>query len=431
MATLIWTGSAPAVAQVTDFVFAGTWEATDVITLTMGGVTVSTTAGSATTATVVSTLVTTWNNLSSTTHPMFAEITASVVTSTTFRLTGDTAGKPFAVTIATTETGGGAADAQTIDGAATSTGVDATACSGPNHWDSAGNWSTGAVPVDSDDVYIERSSVDIKYGLANTSIDLTSLNIAQSYTGKIGLPDYNTDGTSYYEYREKYLKLGTATTVNVGRGEGQGSGRIKLHLGTNAATVNVEGTGSPAESGLPALLIQGSNASNVLNITQGNVGLAVEVSTTAQFPTLRVGSESNPAGDVTLVCGAGCTLTTINQAGGNVTVETNVTTWTKTAGSTSTILGTATITTLTQDGSGTHYQQSSGTVTTATVRGANAVFDKARDLRALTITNSTFTGGAAINDPNKTVTFTSPMTTDQASLARHVLGLAPFSLQRT
>lgn len=431
MATLIWTGNAPAVAQVQDYVFAGTWEATDVITLTIGTVTVSTTAGSTTITTIIDSLVTTWNNLSSTVYPMFAEITASR-SSTTFRLTGDTAGKPFACTIATTETGGGAADAQTIDGAASSTGTESTTCSGPNHWSATANWSTSAIPVDGDDVYIERSSVDIKYGLSQTSIDLTSLNIAASYTGKIGLPDYNSDGTSYYEYRTKYLMLGTATTANIGRGEGSGSGRLKIHLGSNAATVNVEGTGPGVETGVPALLLQGSHASNVLNATQGSIGLAFETGSTAQFPTVRIGSETNPASDVTLVCGAGCTLGgTISQAGGNVTAQTAVTTWTKTAGSTSTILGTATITTLQQDGSGTHYQQSSGTITTATFRGEGAKLDKSRDLRALTITNSTFTAGGHIIDPNKTVTFTNAMTTDQASLQRHVLGLAPFSLQRT
>jgi len=430
MATVVFTGAAPAVAQVSDYVFAGTWESSDVITLSFGNKTVSTTAGSTTITTIIDSLVTLWNALSSTAYPEFAEITASR-SSTTLRLTADTAGVPFTCTIATTETGGGAADAQTIDGAATSTGTESTVCSSANHWNAAANWSGGAVPVDSDDVVIERTDIEIRYGFAQTAIDLTSLTIPASFTGKIGLPDYNETG-GYYEYRTKSLMLGTATTVTIGRGDGQCSGFIRLHLGTNATTVNVEGTATPAVAGLPALMIQGSNASNVLNLTQGNVGLAVGAGETAQFPTIRVGSETSPTSDATLVCGAGCTLAgTITQAGGSVTVQTAVTTWTKTAGSTSTCLGSATIGTLTQDGQGVHYSQSSGTITTATFRGAGAVFDKTRDLRAQTITNSTFTNGGAVLDPNKTLTFTNPFATDQTSLARHVLGYAPFSLQRS
>jgi hypothetical protein len=58
------------------------------------------------------------------------------------------------------------------------------------------------------------------------------------------------------------------------------------------------------------------------------------------------------------------------------------------------------------------------------------VLDASRDLRARTLTNGTFTGGAAINDPAKTITLTNPVNTDQASLAKHVLSLAPFTLTR-
>src|SRR5262245_41819885 len=98
MATVRWRGDAPAVAQIQSWAFAGTWESSDLIRVTIGGKTKDFTAGSTTTATVVANLVAAWNALSGATWPEFAELTASQAT-TTFKLTSDTAGKPFTVTI--------------------------------------------------------------------------------------------------------------------------------------------------------------------------------------------------------------------------------------------------------------------------------------------------------------------------------------------
>ena len=77
-----------------------------------------TVAGSTTITTIIDTLVTAWNALSSTAYPEFAEITASR-SSSSLVLTMDStnAGRPFTCTVSTTETGGGAADSQTIDAA--------------------------------------------------------------------------------------------------------------------------------------------------------------------------------------------------------------------------------------------------------------------------------------------------------------------------
>lgn len=428
MATKRWTGNAAAVAQVTGYLFGGTWEATDIVNLTIGTKTVAVVTGSTVIATIIDTIVTAWAALSSTVYPEFAEITASRSTSTLV-LTANTAGKPFTVTVSTTETGGGAADDQTIDAGTTSTGTDSTASSGPNHWDTIGNWDTNTLPVDGDAVVIENSSISILYGISQAGIDLASLTIPASYTGFIGLPDYNADGSPYYEYRTRYLTLGTATLVTIGRGGGAGSGRLKLTLGTNASTVTCEGTGSPASGELYSLIITGSHASNVLNATKGVIGLATESATTAQFPVIRVGNQGSASTDVVLTCGAGCTLGAITQTGGVVTVESNVTTWTKTGGS-STVLAAATIGTLTADG-GTHFHRSSGTMTTATFRGQGTTLDCTQDLRGRTITNSTFTGGGNFQDPAKTITFANAFATDKISEPLLNLGEAPFSLQRS
>ncbi len=138
--TRVWKGDAAAVAQVTTLTVGGTIEAGDLFKVTIGDKTLTVAAANTTAADVADQIVAAWNALTATTHPEFAEITAAEGSGGTLTLTADTAGKPFTVTPTTTEANGGAADDQTFTQAAT------TASSGPNHWDTAANWSGGAVP---------------------------------------------------------------------------------------------------------------------------------------------------------------------------------------------------------------------------------------------------------------------------------------------
>jgi hypothetical protein len=405
MTTLRWRSGAVPVSQVQDFVFAGTWESTDVITVAIGNKTLSTTATSATTATVVSALVTTFNAARDNAdgfYPEFADLTASAPgSSTTFRITAATEGLPFTCTIATTETGGGAADAQTIDGAASSTGTASTACSGPNHWNTAANWSTGAVPVAADDVIIADTDAAILYGLDQSAVTLTSLTINASYSGTIGLPEVNEDeDEAYPEYRSTYLTIG-ATTLTIGRGDGQGSGRLKISNSNIQTALDVQSTGSGLDANLPALLWKGTNASNVVNITSGSMGIAHVAGETATVTTLRA------SGDAVVIAGSGTTLTTLNQAGGDVTLYAGLTTVTKTGGTLT--LWAGNVTTITDDEGVTRYL-GTGTVTTWNVgSGAVAAFTPADvprgTLAGCTITNCTLYAGAALLDPWGRVTF--------------------------
>lgn len=409
MATKRWVGGAPAVAQVQDYVFAGTWEATDVITLTRGNVTVSTTAGSTVTATVVSSLVTTWNALTSAIYPQFAKITASVVTSTTFRLTADNKGEPFTVTIATTETGGGAADAQTIDGGASSVGTTTTASSGPNDWTTAANWSGGAIPVGADDIFIQAGGYDILYGLAQSAVTLTSLTIDQSFqpnnngNATIGLPEQNEDG--YAEDNGRYLQI-SATTLRIGRGVGAGSGRIKIDVGSVACTCIVEGTGQGLEPGLEAFLFKGTSASNILQVNRGSVGVAVFAGETANVTGgLKIGYVDNVQSDAIVKCGSGVTMPTVQKSGGKLDCASNVTTFTQTAGESWHRSGA--VATLSLQG-GVYHENASGTsLTTGVTVFDRALLDFGQDLIAKTVTPKiTVYKGAKIDDPFGIVTLT-------------------------
>jgi hypothetical protein len=425
VANNVFRGDAKNVYQETDYVFGGTWETTDIVNVVINNKTLAVVAGSATTATVVSTVVTAFNAVDTDLYPEFADITASADT-TTLTLTSDVAGVPFTCTISTTETGGGAADAQTIDGGTSSTGTTSTANSGSNNWDTASNWTAATAPADTEDVYIENSSVGIYYGLSNANTELTSLNIGANYTGHIGLPVFNTAG--YREYRDTFLRV-DSTTVNIGYGEGQGSQRLKLDLGTSDAfTVNVLRTANPIEDGVPSLLLKGGLAGCTLNVRQGSVGVAFFPGETAVIPTIRIGSQENPASDVDLILGTGCTLTTITQSGGTLTVNSNVTTLTVYSGEVNVLAGA--ITTLTLE-TGRAYITSTGTITTLTI-GTGATADFSRDPRARTITNCSIAPGGTLLDPYKSITFTNPFSLTRCGLDAVRLDLGEsISIQRS
>lgn len=419
MATVIWRGGAAKVAQVTAYLFAGTWEATDVVNIVIGNKALAVIAGSTTITTIIDTVVTAFNALAAVDYPEFTgEITASR-SSNSLVLTANEGGKPFTATVSTTETGGGAPDAQTIDGAASSQGTNTIGPTGPSHWDSAANWSGGAIPADTDDVILQDSASDILYGLAQSSVDLASLTIKASFTGRIGLPDLSTGG--YSEHRTKELTLGTATVVTVGEGEGQGSGFIRLNTGSNATAITVWKTGSALETAQPAFQWRGAHNSNTLSVYgEATVGVALGAGQTATLSALRV----EDGGDVE--CGSGVTFSTatITNAGGAVEVNSAFATLNQTDGTT-TVRGAGAITTVNLDG-GEFLHLGTGTVTTLNIgEDAGASFDGTAT--AITVTNCTVSPGwRFLRDPNKRVTWTNGVKfnrtgvqTDQIDLGEH------------
>lgn len=404
MANHIWIGATAPVAQVTAWVFAGTWESTDVITITIGSNVKSVVAGSTTITTIIDTIVTALAALDPVAYPEFAEITFTR-SSTSLVGTAAVSGVPFTCTVATTETGGGAADAQTIDGAASSTGTDSTACTGPNFYSAAGNWS-GGVPVDGGDVIIANSSVSILYGLAQSGVTPASLRIDASFTGKIGLPLYNDNG-GYYEYRARYLAVGNSgdggnVSVLIGRGDGAGSQRMHLDFGTGQMTTTVYQTGQPIGDGEPALFIKGTHTSNVLNVQKGFVGLAYYPGEASALATLRIGFIDNVDSDAVVSLGAGVTAcTTCEKSGGRLYSEGPIATLTQIAGET--VMDAGAMTTCDVRG-GTVYWNSTSTLATAVVSGEGH-FDCSRDMRAKTITNpiNRYGDRSRITDPFKVI----------------------------
>lgn len=405
MATIRWKGDAAPVAQVTKWTFGGTWEADDVVLLTIGSKSVSVTAGSTTITAIIDTIVAAWNALSASLYPEFAELTASR-SGNDLRLTADTAGKPFTVTITTTESGGGSADSQTI-GSATAV----TANSGPNDASIAANWSGGALPADGDTIVFDQGSSDVLYGLDLNTLTPAAIIIDAGYSGKIGLPPVNADaGTNraYYEYRDQYLRIGNAADLQAiaitVRG---GGGRLKINTGDAQATLLVQNTATSEDADVPTLLFRGTHASNSITVAKGSVGVAFYQGETSTLATVNVGYTQNPAGDSVIKLGSGVTLTNaaIAQSGGTLDLNSATSgsaTITQTDGELNILSGGHVG--LTIRGGVCNYN-STGTLGGNPVVAGSGHLTFAGDLRAKTVTNpiEVYGPNAKVSDPNKVV----------------------------
>lgn len=390
MATREWLGNAAAVKQVNTWLFAGTWEATDVINITINSKTLSVVAGSTVTATVAATVQAA---LAASTYAEFSEITWTIDTAT-ITGTGVTAGKPFSCTFATTETGGGAADAQTINGAASSTGTAVTAATGPNHADNTANWTSSTLPITGDDVVIRRP-ISILYGLtAFAAVTPATLKIySQFWAGgaRIGLPEINGSGsTAYPEYRNKFLQWSGATLCEIGLGESTGgSSLINLDFGTGTTAITVHRTPQSADQARPTVCLivnPGTVSNGNLEVLSGSVGVGFYNESCKVVP--KIGYRDNQASDARVYFGPNVTFgATFDQSGGIVEINSATTLITKTGG------------TLTINGTGAHpavnnfegliAYNSTGTLagSAVTVIGGKGEFTFTQDMSAKTVTN--------------------------------------------
>lgn len=187
------------------------------------------------------------------------------------------AGGPWTVTFATALAGINVAEmtgsGSGLTGATVQTFAVATvtASAGPNHWDTASNWSPVNVPITGDDVRFENSDTDCLYGLDQTGVTLASLRIAMTYTGQLGLKRENDGG--YLEYRTTELTCGI-TSVMVGYGDGGGPRKVALNTLAVQTTIELRGTGGSSESYIPTVTWRGSHASNVVTVLDGEFGTA-------------------------------------------------------------------------------------------------------------------------------------------------------------
>ncbi len=398
MATVLWRGDAPAVAQVNTVTPANVL-VSNTFTVTINGKAITVTATVATVANVTALLAAA---IAASTIPEFLELTATDNT-TNVLLTANTAGVPFTQT------------SSASGGTATNTTATATASAGPNDWSTAANWTGGSIP--GSDVVVINNNIPILYGINQSGVTPTSITFGEDFSSDVGLPLYNPNG--YYEYRPTRLAIVPSTITTYSQ-----SGRIRMDVGAATVTINGYNTGSPTDSA--AFDVTGTGSTMMLNLLKGSYGVALEPSQTASIGTARIGYISNVGGDVVLTLGSGCTTTTVNQEGGTVTMYAGATTLSM-IGGTMTTIGAGAFTTMTVQGGATVYHRSTGTITTLNVYpGATADFSL--DLRGRTVTNCTVYSGGTLIDPEKTVTFANAFAVFEGSILS--LGKS-YSLQRS
>lgn len=385
MAVKVWRGGASNVAQVSTITLGNT-NTGKVITVTIGEVSVTATCNSTNATVQARRLYRSWV---ASTAGQFREITPSNTTNA-LTLTAKTAGKPFTLT-------------SSGNSGLTAVFSTTTAATGAKVFNSAQNWSGGVAPVSSDTIVFENSDRDCLYNLNQPALDALTVKVSKSYTGKLGLPRVNEDNTSrpYVEYRTRYLVANVAA-LTVGDGDGSGSGRIMVDCNNTNTTAIVYDTGSPAETGVEALLINNTRNGSVITISKGSVGLSVFTSEVSAVRTLNVGYVTSPASDSLVRTGSGVTVNTVHTTGGIVSLGKGPVTLTQDDGEVTVTDGALTTVTLNK---GTLKYRGNDTVTL--VEQFGGTLDFRTDMQSRTISNCRVYGkGCSIYDPAATVTWT-------------------------
>lgn len=388
MTTKRWLGNAAATYDLWTIALSGT-VTSQTYTFTVNSKTVTyTSGGSDTVGDVLSALVTAWN---ASAIPEFAEYLAVGLpvgsTFTSVTLTAKVAGAPGTIAAAT-------------GGAATFTATHTTTGTGPNDLTNGQNWSGGSALANSDTAVFDNGSIDCLYNLS-TSLTGITLSVEPGYSGKIGLPFINANGTTTYaEYRTTSLTLAGGTVVI----NSPNIQRCNLAFGANTAAVRVLNTGSRVDPNVPVALVTGGDVSSELDLTKGDVALAYYQGTTAEFPTINTSYATNENGDVNLYIGTGATLTTITKNGGSLTTRSSATTLTQgLKGGSTTLLDAVALTTLNAK-NGTVNYGTTGTIATINLYG-KAILNADVDPRAKTVTNNinAYDSTVRIIDNQKTI----------------------------
>ena len=395
-----WLGRALPVQEIRDYTFGGTWLSGETITLTINGKDLTMTVGTDVAITdILDAVVDMWNdsdvenlvgdegrNGVGANIPEFNEITASKVGTTKLRLTHDTAGVPFVVS-ASTDSASGTISSVSVTRAAT----------GPNHADDVNNWDGGALPATGDSIWIGGDSPSILYGLSAITDTVASVNVAASYRGEIGLPQWNDLG--YAEYRDCYWTL-RSSLHRLGHGDGPGSRLLKFNNSSVQAVVECHTSASPREVGGGSIVFKGTHASNELRNYNSDVAVAIYGGEAATIATLYQSGG-------TFRSGHGATIGAASVNGGNAEFMSSATSLTQRGGSTK-VVGSGTVGTLDVQGGSCKYE-TSGTATTVTVGGTatRATIDLHGDLRAKTFSSCTLNPGGSISAPPGVLTITS------------------------
>jgi len=381
--TANWLARAKAVAKVYTFTAGGTWQAGDTAWVEINGKRITFTATTTTATHMITGLLAL---LQANTVPTeFSAITWVSPTSTTITGTGVTAGQNFI------------ADGDKTTGASgTFSESVTTAATGPNNWADVNNWDTAAIPVTGDSANVNLSLGSVLDGLDQNAVTLASLNIytTSQTSNTLGLPVINAAG--YTECLDQYLKISaTAWVIDAN------SPRVKVNFGSVAFSGEVRQSGSAPDQPTPAVLLKGTNTSNVLDCN-GTVGFAYYYGEAGAAATITNG----PNGNLTL--GAGVTTATTVTNLGTIVSNGTFTSLYNVGNGIAMVNGAPGATTIDVAG-GTLECKIAGT--TANVLVGPGTLNATNDATPRTFTNTTLRPGGVINDlANPTITYTNRVT---------------------
>lgn len=182
------------------------------------------------------------------------------------------------------------------------------------------NYSPAGVPITGDSLLIDGTTtqaMDTNLA-AMVAVTLTQLTIKKS------APAVGNAATGVK------LQVG-ATKADIGELNIDGTTAVGAFVGWDAGAVatnvTIHDTAQKGVGTFPPVQISGSHASNKMTVKSGLVGVAVGFGDTANFPELDIiGANAN------VICGTGCSLTTINQTAGKGTANSAWTTLNQSGG---------------------------------------------------------------------------------------------------
>ncbi len=383
MATNRWVSKAAKVAQV-NTVTPGSVGIGNTFTLTINGKSVTYTATAATAANVSAGAVPLWNGAD---EGEMDEATATDGSGTVV-ITADEPGVPFTQT------------SSASGGTATFSTSTTTSNSSPNDINNATNWTDG-VPTASDDVVLDAGGEDqgLWWNLgALSAVTVGTFVRRRGFTGRIALPEYNTDGANtFFEYRATELAIG-ATTMLIEQPGSDGPEHVKVNVGSVQTALTILGDGAAA-IGEERMWWRGTHADNVVRVSSGSLAISPTNLNASTVATLTAESS-------TVRCGSAVTLTTVTVTDSECEFNSSITTL-SVNGDSNVVLKAGTTTTLNANAGRVIFRHSSGTIVTTLNVGPGAVLDFSQGTGGVTITNAvTFPAGCQFLDPEGRVTFT-------------------------
>ena len=241
--------------------------------------------------------------------------------------------------------------------------------SSPTDWNTAANWSGGAVPTASDNVRLVAAYSNNLAGFNASGTALADFVVEKGFSGQIGSETANLQvSCTYFEY--------------------SGEGDSYIDLGSTSVDPRILATAPAPGPGEYGLYLIGTGFS-VLSMEGGSLGLAAIHGQASTVTTIRqLGGE--------LKVGSAAAVTTLSSYGGSAKVSCNLTNLNVYDGQVTTAEQ-MTITTVTLE-DGTVVGNSSGTITTATVHGGELDLSQTGLSRTVTTLNLN-PGGAVKYDP--------------------------------